>query len=264
MNSGMSGAGAAPWQGRRIVVTRPAAQAAALCAAIRQRGGEPLCFPLLVIEPATDCGELAAIAPRLDQFDIAFFVSPNAVGHALPPLLAERRWPPRLAVATVGQGSERALHAFGFERVIAPAAGFDSEAVLALPEFASPAVCGRRVVIFRGDGGRDLFGTTLVERGAEVEYVTCYRRALPAADPAPLLQAAAAGGLAAILLTSSEGVRNLAALVGEAGMAVLRAVPVFASHPRIAAHARAVGFASVVETAAGDAGLLHALEQHFG
>lgn len=260
----MSSCTSVPWRGRRIVVTRPAAQSEALCAAIRARGGEPLCFPLLVIEPATDCGELAAIAPRLDAFDIAFFVSPNAVAYALQPLLAARPWPPRLAVATVGQGSERALKDFGFERVIAPSAGFDSEAVLALPEFAPAAVRGRRVVIFRGDGGRDLFGSTLVERGAEVEYVTCYRRTLPATDPAPLLQAAAAGELAAILLTSSEGVRNLAALVGEAGMAVLRTVPAFASHPRIAAHARAAGFVTVVETAAGDAGLLHALEQHFG
>jgi uroporphyrinogen-III synthase len=55
-------------------------------------------------------------------------------------------------------------------------AAFDSESVLALPAFQAPAVAGRRVLILRGDGGRDLLGDTLRARGAEVEYLTCYHR----------------------------------------------------------------------------------------
>jgi len=78
-----------------------------------------------------------------------------------------------------------------------------------------------------------------------------------------LLRLAADGRLDAITLTSSEGVGNLRAMVGDEGWPVLRTVAVFAPHPRIVEHARAVGFELVLETPAGDEGLLGALESHF-
>lgn len=255
MRSGLSG--------RHIAVTRPAAQAASLCEAIAARGGVPVCFPVLGIGAVDDTTALDAIADRLDDVDLAFFVSPNAVQHALTAILPRRSWPARTVVATVGKGSERALAEFGFAAVVAPASGFDSEAVLDLPEFQPEAVDGKLVVIFRGDGGRDLLGVTLRERGARVEYVTCYRRFRPAGDPTPLLELARRGALDAITLTSSEGVGSLVAMVGAEGLETLRSVPVFAPHPRIAAHARAAGFLSVVETPPGDEGLMQALESHF-
>lgn len=253
-----------PLAGRRLVVTRPLEQADSLCGRIRAAGGEAMVFPVLAIGPAPDPAPLDAVVGRLDEFDLAFFVSPNAVRYAMEHVLAHRAWPEKLRVATVGKGSERVLAGYGFADVIAPTAGFDSEAVIALAEFGADAVAGRRVVIFRGDGGRDLLADTLRARGATVEFVPCYRRCRPQIDPAVLLEPAARGALDGLLLTSSEGVRNLADMVGEAGMAVLRRVPVFASHPRIVAQARAAGFAVVVETPAGDDGLLQALVSHFG
>lgn len=249
--------------GRHIVVTRPSGQADSLCAAIEARGGVAVRFPVLAIGAPENDRALDDVMIRLDGFDLAFFVSPNAVSHALGPILAQRTWPARLRVATVGKGSERALAGHGFRDIIAPQSGFDSEAVLALPEFRAEAVGGRRVVIFRGDGGRDLLGETLRERGAIVEYVTCYRRYCPEIDPAPLLRLADDGRLDAITLTSSEGVGNLRTMVGDDGWRVLRTVAVFAPHPRIVAHARAAGFEFVVETPAGDEGLVRALESHF-
>lgn len=252
-----------PLAGRRIVVTRPAGQAASLCAKIAERGGIPVLFPVLAIGPAEDPAALDRLAERLDDFDMAFFVSPNAVHHALTPILARRPWPDRLVVSTVGKGSERALAEFGFGRVVAPRDGFDSEAVLVLPEFRADVVRGRRIVIFRGDGGRDLLGETLRERGALVEYASCYRRFRPDLDPGPLIESARLGSLDAITLTSSEGVANFVVIVGQDGLTALREVPVFAAHRRIAACAREAGFARVVETAPGDDGMIEALESHF-
>lgn len=254
---------AATLSGRHIVVTRPSGQADSLCAAIEARGGIVLRFPVLAIGEPEDGRALDEVIARLDGFDLAFFVSPNAVSHALGLILARRAWPVGLRVATVGKGSERALAGFGFRDVIAPQSGFDSESVLALPEFRADAVVGRRVVIFRGDGGRDLLGETLRERGATVEYITCYRRYCPDIDPAPLLRLAADGRLDAITLTSSEGVGNLRIMAGDDGWPVLRTVAVFAPHPRIVAHARTAGFELVLETPAGDEGLVGALESHF-
>lgn len=249
--------------GRQIVVTRPAGQAEGLCSEIASRGGVPQRFPLLAIAPPYDTAEMDAAIDSLDGFDLAFFVSPNAVRLALEFILARRAWPARVAVATVGKGSERELNAFGFKDVIAPQSGFDSEAVLALAPFQAAAVRGKRVVVFRGDGGRDLLGATLRERGAEVVYATCYRRYCPKLDARPLIESARRGSLDAITVTSSEGVPNLVALLGEDGMAALREVPLFAPHPRIAGIAGGAGFSNVHLTDSGDAGLLRALEAHF-
>ncbi|MFT3757427.1 uroporphyrinogen-III synthase [Thauera sp.] len=255
---------ALPLAGRLLAVTRPLEQADSLCRRIEAAGGKAIRFPVLGIGPAPDSSQLEAIVPRLDEFDLAFFVSPNAIHHALEFVLARRVWPTSLRVLTVGKGSGKALSQRGFSDPIVPEHGFDSESVLALPEFAAEAVRGRKVVIFRGDGGRDLIRDTLRERGAQTEYVTCYRRYCPAPDPALLLAPAARGELAGLLLTSSEGVRNLATILGRDGMRALATIPVFASHARIAAQARAAGFGSVIETAAGDEGLLQALAGYFG
>lgn len=250
--------------GRCIVVTRPAAQALSLVHAIEGLGGEALVFPTIEIVPVADTAELAAATRALDRFHLAFFVSPNAVEQALAYIRPRREWPPGLLVATVGRGSEAALARAGFATVIAPDRGFDSESVLALPQFQQGAVAGREVVVFRGDGGRDLLGDTLIQRGARVRYVTCYHRQRPAVDPAPLVAAARAGRIHALVLTSSEGVGNLRAMLGAEGWEALAGVPVFVPHPRIAEAVRQGGLGPVVLTGPGDAGVAAALETHFG
>lgn len=246
--------------GLGILVTRPAAQAAGLCEAIRAHGGECLLFPLIEIHPADDPAPLVDVATRLGEFALAFFVSANAVDHAMPVLRAAGPWPIHTRVATVGKGSEAALRRWGCVDVIAPESGFDSEAVLNLPAFQAAAVSGRRIVIFRGNGGRALLGEALRARGAEVEHVTCYRRSPPAGGAAPLLAWLASGALHAVTLTSSEAVQHLCALLGESGLGHLREVPIFASHPRIAERAREAGFSRVIQTDPGDAAIVHALE----
>ena len=83
---------------------------------------------------------------------------------------------------------------------------------------------GKRVVVFRGDGGRELLADELTARGALVEYATCYRRARPGLDPAPLLAAWAARRVShAVTVTSSEGLRNLCEMVGRRGTGAARA-----------------------------------------
>ena len=249
-----------PLAGRSIVVTRPTGQADSLCAALAGLGAEVLRFPLLTISPVADPAPLAAVARRLADFSLVFFVSPNAVNFALDAMLPVAPWPAGVRVATVGKGSEAALAARGFDGVIAPQSGFDSESVLALPAFQPEAVAGRRVLILRGDGGRDLLGDTLTARGARVEYLTCYRRSGPSGDPAPLVERARAGRLDALTLTSSEGVAHLLALPG---VTALTGIPVFVPHPRIAGAATDGGFARVIATGPGDRGLVDGLVTHF-
>jgi uroporphyrinogen-III synthase len=244
-------------RGRRIVLTRPAGHNERLAGLVRAAGGEPVVFPVLEIRAADDLRPLLAAADRLASYDLAVFVSPNAVEKAMGVIRPRRAWPAGLRAATVGAASEQALARHGVADVIAPAGRFDSEALLELPALA--AVAGKRVVIFRGDGGRALLGDTLRSRGATVDYVACYRRLRPDADAGPLVRALDRGEIDAVAVSSSEGLHNLFDMVGEAGRPPLRRTPLFAPHARIAAAARALGCERVVETGPGDNGIAAAL-----
>jgi len=252
---------AAALAGRGIVVTRPAQQAGPLAARIRAAGGHPILFPVLEIVDTGDLQPLIDVIDRLDDYQLAVFISPNAVVRAMKQLGIRRTWPASLRVAAIGKGSVRELERYGVAGVIAPDRQFDSEHLLELPELQ--AVAGQRIVIFRGDGGRELLGDTLKARGARVDYVECYRRARPQAAATPLLAAWDADALHAVTITSSEGMRNLYEMVGKAGRARLCGTPVFAPHPRIAAVARELGVGRVIDTAPGDDGLMEALQRHF-
>ena len=204
---------------------------------------------------------LLALIDRLDEFDLAIFISPNAVNKAMNLIKARRALPPHLQLAAIGRSGVRELRHFGVPSVIAPAARFDSEALLELPALRD--VAGKRIVIFRGDGGRELLGDTLTARGAAIEYAECYRRGRPQLDATPLLKAWARNEVHAITGSSSEGLRNLYDLVGKLGQSWLKKTPLFVPHPRIGQAARELGLATVVLTAQGDEGLVQGLEQWF-
>jgi len=150
---------------------------------------------------------------------------------------AKRTWPPGLRCAAVGKGSAKELERFGGEDVIVPQGRFDSEALLALPELQDMA--GKRVVIFRGEGGRELLGDELIRRGADLTMVECYRRGKPVSgDVSLLLKQWVRGEIDAITVTSGESMRNLFDLVGKLGQQWLKKTPVFVFHENIAEVAR--------------------------
>jgi uroporphyrinogen-III synthase len=250
-------------RGLTIVVTRPRDQAAQLAQSIENAGGIPLLFPLLDITAVQDDSMLKEQISRLHQYNLAIFISPNAVkyglsairaaGASLPPNPSSTSGRGELKIATVGQGSAKALRESGITNVIAPADRFDSEGLLALPELQN--VSGWRVMIFRGDGGRELLGDTLKARGATVEYATSYQRSKPQQDAGVLLAAKPD----AIIVTSSEALGYLWELLNDSGRAALRNTALFVPHARIAGLAREQGWLQVHVTASGDDGMLSAL-----
>lgn len=250
-----------PLAGRHVVVTRPAGQAVHFATALAEEGAIPVLYPVLEIRDIDDVTPVLDVAIRLDSFDIAVFVSPNAIEKALGLIMPRRQWPATLRVAALGKSSERELARHGIRDVISPRLRFDSESLLEVAELKD--VRGKRIVIFRGDGGRELLGDTLKARGATVEYVTCYSRSRPQLDPAPLLKLWEEGRLDAVTLTSSEGLRNFNDMLGRLGQAWLKKTPAFVPHARIAGQARALGLTQVIATEPGDAGLLAGLQHYF-
>ena len=255
---------AQPLAGRGIVVTRPTAQAGGLAARVEGAGGIVHLLPAVEIADVQDLAPILALIDRLDQFELAIFISPSAVAKAMD-LIRHRRgdraWPHGLRVAAIGRGSRRALEQQGFDAIIAPSAHADSEALLALPEMTS--VAGWRIVIFRGDGGRELLGDSLGTRGAEVAYAECYRRTRPRIDCGPLLAAWARGGVHAVTVSSGEGLANLYDMLGRPGQELLRRTPLFVPHPRLVGAAEQLGIQEVLVAGAADEDVTAALVAYF-
>ncbi len=247
--------------GRGVLVTRPEGLAGRLAALLRAEGAEAVLLPAIEILPPRDPAALAALIDCLEKFDIAIFVSPTAASRAHAAVSARRAWPERLRLAAIGGATARTLRDLGIEGVLAPPGRGDSEALAALPEMAQ--VRGRRILIFRGEGGREALRETLEARGAEVVYAACYRRALPRADVGPLVERWRRGGIDAVSVTSTEGLENLLALLGPASAALLRATPLFVPHPRIAEAAAGLGMVRVAVTEASDEALVAALASFF-
>lgn len=242
-----------PLAGRGVLVTRPARQAGAFAEKLAALGADPIIYPAIVILPPDDVAALAAIHARIAAFDVAVFVSANAVEYGAPDAA---RWPERLIAVVPGPGTAEALASVGITRVTYPATTFDSEAMLALPELCD--VQGRSVVVFRGESGRELLSSTLRQRGAHVETIACYRRAAPSTSAAGLLEALREDRVHALTFTSSEGVDNLCNVAGEEGRRLLGRLPAFAPHARIAQRAQERGMNTTV-TRGGDAGLIAGL-----
>ncbi len=254
----MTGNASRPLHGARIVVTRPARQAAGLAQQIAVLGGKPIMFPAIVILPPADRSALEGAQRDLGQYDYAVFVSANAVEYGVGDPAS---WPAKLVALAPGSSTATALAAVGVGNVRIPATTMDSEGLLELPELADMA--GKRVVIYRGGGGRELLGETLAQRGAQVDYVDCYRRDKPHGDFSAMAAAWSAGDIDALTLTSSEGLDNLWQIFGDATRAKMVATPIFVPHARIAERARSLGFAHVTVTAPTDAGLLASLLEYF-
>lgn len=244
-------------QDRGIVVTRPSHQAETLCWLLAEHGARPIVFPTLAIAAAADPAAAMAVIERLAGFDLAIFISANAVEQGLAFMPA--KLPEGLRLAVIGRATARALRARGHEPDLQPTAGADSEALLALP--AMQQVAGRRILIVRGEGGRETLAETLRARGAAVEYAEVYRRVRPAADPAALIERWRRGEVHAVTVTSNETLHNLCELVGPAGRELLRDTPLVVVSPRARERAVELGIRAPVGVAreAGDQALIEAL-----
>lgn len=213
-----------PLAGVRVLVTRPEAQAAPLCAALEALGAVAVRLPVLQIEAIANNQALQQVAENLAQIQKLIFISTNAVEYALPTLLA--RNPQALKATpcfTVGKSTAQALQLHNLNVKAAPPP-FNSESLLTLPELQY--LPNERIVIVRGEGGRELLAESLKSRGAQVEYCDIYRRVLPQLEKIP-------EKVDIIVITSSDGLKNLAILLGDC--AWLRHTPLVLISERIAA-----------------------------
>ncbi len=233
-----------PLAGCNILVTRPKAQAEALCALITACGGRAVRLPTVEIAPLQDNREAARIFTDLASCDWLVFISANAVYYAQAICAGKIPVPAQLKVAAMGKSTANELKNIKIKVDLLPKEQFNSEAFLALPEMQS--VYGQKIVIVRGEGGREHLAEKLESRGAEVVYAEVYRRLCPETTVTPLLSLWKQHGIHVVTVTSAEILRNLMKLVGAPGMEFLRQTPIVVPSNRIAQDARNYGLSKVV------------------
>lgn len=250
-------------QGARVLLTRPASQAQGVAAKIEAAGGVVMHLPLLEIDPVTDAVDVQRIKEQvmaLDRYDIALFVSTNAARIGLEWI--RQYWPQLpagLSAYTVGPGTAAILREETWP-VHCPDDGITSEHLLVLPGLQE--VQGKRVALFRGQGGREVLAHTLRERGAMVDYIEIYQRRVPHYVRADVLQQMQSMDINVAVLTSQQIVEAFIDLLdvqqarqggGDAVLlTLLQTLRLIVPSQRVADVAVSAGFAHVMDAGGAD------------
>ena len=262
---------------KTIIVTRPGGQARQLIEvlthAIEASGvakrslPEILSLPLLTIVPKADEHLADYIATALSGADLAIFVSPNAIESVMR--LLERDWQDFskkiIPIGVMGGSSHLALknHGIGLENqptpIIIPQNNehWDSEGLWQQLQSLQWNWQGKKVVVFKGEGGRDWLANTIQKAGASVEAISTYSR-VPLDIDNPAWHAIREMDLSKSLwlLTSSEAVRYLGYVMKDQFTQNLNSASALCPHHNIADAAELIGFGEVFTTEPGDEALV--------
>ena len=261
---------------KTIIITRPSGQAQQLSemlqANLRTSGiakvalPHMISLPLLTIVPKSDHALANQIATSLHTADLAIFVSPNAIECTMR--LLEKSWQvlsdKPILIGVMGGSSLHALKNHGMTMADAPSkiivpsdtAHWDSEGLWHELQKLQWNWADKKVVIFKGEGGREWLADTLIGAGAQLEAISVYTR-IPLDLESPIWHDIREIDYAQSLwlLTSSEAVRHL----GQVKLPIASA-SALCSHRNIADAARQIGFGEVLICEAGDDALMLATQ----
>ena len=228
-------------------MTRPAHQAENLSRLIEAQGGVAVRFPTLAIAALPDTQAIQNRLAQLDTYQWLVFISANAVtmhsyysdGDKIEKFKSVR-------IAAIGKATAQALALADLPVDLVPVGGYNSEALLAMPQMQ--LVQGLRCLIVRGEGGREELATTLRSRGATVDYLDVYRRIMPdsnGSQPGLLL---AQDKLHVITATSGAALQNLVIMLDEKHHRRLFSTPLVVISDRIRQIAADQGFKRIAVT----------------
>ena len=244
-------------QGKRVLITRPAAQANGLIKAVEAQGGIGILCPTLAIERLPENASNKQKILNLDGYDALIVVSRNAAQMGLAWI--ENYWPQlpaHLSWFAVGKSTAASLNSEGIKARV-PAAGFNSEALLALPELQD--LDNQRILILKGEGGRELLEQSLVERGARVDALPLYQRVTERYSPEQLEKLFADGAPDALIATSVDVLNAMDTLL-KLSLENRFELPLVVASERIADAAQVLGYRHVITSSgAADDSIVSAL-----
>ncbi|WP_213716360.1 uroporphyrinogen-III synthase [Cedecea lapagei] len=191
-----------------ILVTRPSPAGEELVSRLRALGQVAYSFPLIEFSPGRQLSQLPAQLAALAPGDLVFVLSQHVIDYAAP--LLRRNgipWPGNLSWFAIGRTTALAFHTVSHIPIRYPQDRETSEILLQLPELQN--VAGKRALILRGNGGRELLGETLEARGAEVSFCECYQRSAIIYDGTEEAHRWHARGISTLVVTSGEMLQQL-------------------------------------------------------
>ena len=195
-----------------ILVPRPSPAGEMLVSRLRALGQVAWSFPLIEFTPGRELNTLPERLSALGEDDMVFALSQHAVTFAHAHLQQTHAyWPLQPRYFAIGRTTALALHTASGIEVRYPLDQEISEVLLQLPELQN--IQGKRALILRGNGGRELLGETLVARGAQVEFCECYQRCGKLYDGAQEAMRWHTRGVDTIVVTSGEMLQQLFTLI---------------------------------------------------
>jgi uroporphyrinogen-III synthase len=224
-----------------ILNTRPIGQNEALTSIIESAGGESIAFPVIAIEP-TEGWEKQAFS--FERIKYAIFISANAATYFFKAIRTRQSsWPSSINIIAIGPATADALTQEGVRVDFIPEDA-NSEGVLKLNVLKS--VKQENILLIKGEGGLSLLEDELTKRGATVESIDVYRRALPSYSQSFIRALWQDDSVDIILLTSQEAAQNLFTLMGTEAEHWLISKRYIVISQRIADFANKLGIKSVI------------------
>ncbi len=259
-----------------ILVTRPAHQCAKMLQLLQQQGARALSFPSIEISDIELNKGLKQQLASLNQYDLLIFISSNAVQYAQKLLQQSGIAIESIKTRTLVIGKATRAAALQASFSVGPghshlgpanstqSPGFSSEALLQTPELQAERINTKKVAIIRGVGGLQQLGDTLLQRGAELDYIEVYRRGAPQQDVSIQRQQLSHNwpemNISAITVTSNESLQNLYDMLETPGRDAMLKTRLIVPSNRCMLLARALGFETVaVAESATDEHILNAL-----
>lgn len=153
-------------QERRVLLTRPHVKSQALALRLKDEGIFSHSYPLINIQI-----EKALPNSNFYNADIIIAISDNAVHFSNQQI---EYWPKSAMYLAVGNATQRVFKGLGIDAQIPDVS--TSEGLLNLSCLTN--VKHKNISIIRGVGGRELLAKSLIERGANVNYLEVYTRQL--------------------------------------------------------------------------------------
>lgn len=222
-----------------IVVTRPLPAGKELCNEIEREGGETLLFPTIEIKPLPISEEILKELPNQDWI---IFISPQSV------YTSQLSIPKNIKIAAIGEGTAKALRAANYAVAAKPKEEWNSESLLALPQFKQ--IENKKITIVKGVGGKEVLTKELQKRGAIVTLANAYERMLPQVDTNilksnMLKESLEQQSIGIFVCTSKDNLQNLKTLLQSAWQEVKK-IPVIVISDNMYHKAQELGFEKIL------------------
>jgi uroporphyrinogen III methyltransferase/synthase len=226
-----------PLFGQKVLVTRPAHQAADLAQPLAELGAEVLLQPAIEIRPLrlSDTGD--RLLDSLDKFDWLVFSSTNGVRHFFERLTyieRDLRALGHIKIAAIGPGTADELARYHLKADLVP----DEFRAESLAQALKGAATGKRFLLVRASRGREVLAEELAKAGGIVEQTVVYESVDVEQPDSAIAEQISAGKIDWTTVTSSAIARSLAQMFGDS----LKKTKLVSISPITSATLRELGF----------------------